>query len=100
MAMTDLQRLLEAANGNEGLREALRGVRSDAELVGVATSRGYRVTADDVEALRGSLSDAQLDRIAGGFASQHTGGVNVAFGDGSVRGVRYILPYIEQDNLT
>jgi predicted ribosomally synthesized peptide with nif11-like leader len=99
MPLPELERLFDAATRDFDLRQELQRVGSDQELAELADGRGYRVTVADVIAMRRSLSDDQLQQVAGGFSSNHPAGANFVFGDGSVRSIRTILPYIEQDNL-
>ncbi|HVS13685.1 MAG TPA: H-X9-DG-CTERM domain-containing protein [Thermoanaerobaculia bacterium] len=99
MSAGELQRLFDAAAEDAALREDLVRVGSDRELSDLASRRGYRVTVEDVASLRSELDAGQLEQVAGGFSSQHSGGVNVCMGDGSVRWVVSLLPYLEQGNL-
>jgi predicted ribosomally synthesized peptide with nif11-like leader len=71
MSAVQLSALLAAAAANADVRSALEAASSPREAADVATSLGYDVTVEDIDAHRvramsGELDDAELGWSAGG----------------------------------
>jgi len=72
MSVEEAKRFAEAVKGDAGLQAEVKGAGGTADgVASLAKSKGYDVTADDLkahgDAAKGALSDADLDKVAGGM---------------------------------
>ena len=82
MSWSELERLVEGAEGDDALRRALSHCRSEQELVLAARRLGFRITGRDLLRARSSHQQEQQAELSGhpgpaqehcGAASQHRG---------------------------
>ena len=69
MAEQDVARFFEQVYNDRSLQGALHDALIQAApdvVVEIAKKKGFEVTADDLTAARGELSDAELEAVAGG----------------------------------
>lgn len=66
MEKATAEKFFQAAQGDEQIRDALKGVKNEDEAAAVAGRFGYEITGEDVRAYVASISDKDMAGVAGG----------------------------------
>jgi len=66
MEKATAEKFFQAAQGDEQIRAALKGVKNEDEAAAVAGRFGYEVAGEEIRAYLSSMSDKDMAGVAGG----------------------------------
>ena len=70
MSKAEVQRFTDDLKTDAALKDAVKAVGNEAELIELAKGKGYDFTLDELKAfaetMKGELSEEELERVAGG----------------------------------